>query len=249
MLKRFLTRRSFYLLKSYGSIQYHIWFLFIVQLNVRSILTSAAIWLPLIPQVVFFFFRMFFFMNFGNLGKLCCGIAWHHSYHSSVRSVQALFSSHLEYHRIGLQILEVPLVAHSFWLRWIQVLATAGRSAFYNLHLECGLRIELPSHFSVLFDFNELARLLKSSPFFLGNGRLVMSRIGKVSSSMLISVIDSTPMIRSNVGFSLSSSYSTISSWSVTVLLWLYSKNWSFSLPFPSVWKIPFDVHHVLAPA
>ena len=32
---------------------------------------------------------------------------------------------------------------------------------------------------------------------------------------MLISVIDSTPMIRSNVGFSLSSLYSTISSWSV----------------------------------
>jgi len=51
--------------------------------------------------------------------------------------------------------------------------------------------------------------------FFLGNGRLVMSRIGKVSSSMLISFIDSTPMIRSNVGFSLSSLYSTISSWSV----------------------------------
>jgi hypothetical protein len=39
--------------------------------------------------------------------------------------------------------------------------------------------------------------------FFLGNGRLVMLRIGKVSSSMLITFIDSTPMIRSNVGFSL----------------------------------------------
>jgi hypothetical protein len=29
-----------------------------------------------------------------------------------VRSVQALFSSHLEYHQISLQILEVLLVAH-----------------------------------------------------------------------------------------------------------------------------------------
>ena len=55
-------------------------------------------------------------MNFGNWESSAV-IAWHHSYHSSVRSVQALFSSHLEYHRIGLQILEVPLVAHSFWLR------------------------------------------------------------------------------------------------------------------------------------
>ena len=72
----------------------------------------------------------------------------------------------------------------------------------------------------MLFGSEERAKFLKSSPLFLGNGRLVMvmSRIGKVSSSMVItcsekfkiipnSLKDSTPMIRSNVGLSLSSSY------------------------------------------
>ena len=79
----------------------------------------------------------------------------------------------------------------------------------------------------MLLGSDELAKFLKLSPLFLGNGRLVMSHIGKVSSSMVItcslkskiipnSFIDSVPMIRSNAGLLLSLSYSTISGCKVT---------------------------------
>jgi hypothetical protein len=164
MWKRFLTRRSFYL---FEILRIHtVPYLVFVCTIERAVYTDVGRHLIAPNPLSRLFFRIVSLWNW-ELGKLCCGIAWHHSYHSSVRSVQTLFSSHLEYHRIGLQILEVSLVAHSFWLRWIQVLTTAGRSAF-NLHLDCGLRIELPSQ---CYLNSTTGKVVEIESLFLGNSR------------------------------------------------------------------------------
>ena len=81
---------------------------------------------------------------------------------------------------------------------------------------------------------------------FIGNLMLSMvinlAKKSKIIPSILFMVL--VPIMRSKAGLYEVSSYSTISGCMLTVLPLLYSKNLTWRLPFPFLWKFPFDVDH-----